>query len=223
MCAGLITTVMFYPLNTRKVLAQAQSPQALALARPFAGIRTDASGTALGTGVYFLVYESIRMQPMPIPTAAASTAAIAASSCITAPCGVWTRRRQIRENAPGLKLAPVHPRTFVTAYYLSLLRNIPRVALKYTIYENLMASLAVCLTMSNGARGALSAALASIACVIIFAPIDYVRTHTTTHGMRWQHVAKNPLLLFSGYREAMAHTVLSNAVGHALLEMAAPR
>lgn len=209
--ASVITTLAFYPLDVRKARAHARprstgpsffslSPSPTAMYR---GVAWDACGSFVSTFAYFHTYESL----LQYGTVIAPASAVAVSSAVASPVGTIVRRRQMRDARPIL------PRTHIQIYAVSVMRNVPRSVIKYSVYEAVR-------TMCGGPlvlRGLVAGLAASVVSVLLFAPLDYLKTCMSLQ------MAPDARRLYCGVRAALLHSVLSNAIGHALLEHLSPR
>lgn len=202
-CSSLITTILLYPLDVKKAYAHVNVVKPVT----YRGVTWDACGSFVSTYAYFDTYERFLASHGVAPAAAA---AMGVSSLIASPIGTVVRRRQLEETRTSVTL-----RTHVNVYMLTVSRNIPKAIVKYTVYEW------VCMLLNarvaNVVRGLLGGVCASIVSTALFSPMDYWRTCLTVHKHpRWNEV-------FHGCRDAFLLSVMSNGIGHALLEVLSPR
>ena len=201
-CSSLVTAILFYPLDVQKAYAH------LNVARPitYKGVVWDACGSFAATYVYFETYERLLVSHGVAP---AATIAIGVSSFIASPVGTIVRRRQLGKSQ-CLTL-----RTHANVYMLAVVRNVPRAVVKYTVYEFVCSLCGA--RVSNALRGLMGGLCAGIVSTILFAPMDYWKTCLSVQASpQWNQV-------FSGCKNALLYSTLSNAFGHALLELLSPR
>lgn len=210
--SSVVTTLALYPLDVQKAHAHVRSctgapspvtPPSQPPTAMYRGVAWDACGSFVSTFVYVHTYESL----LQYGTVIAPASAVALSSVVASPIGTIVRRRQMRDTRP------VPPHTHIHIYAVSVMRNIPKAVVRYSVYE-------VVLAMCGGPpvlRGLVAGLAASIVGVILFAPLDYLKTCMSLQ------MAPDARRLFCGVRAALLQSMLSNAIGHALLEHLSPR
>ena len=99
---------------------------------------------------------------------------------------------------------------------MSLLRNGPKIVVKFSVYEHLLVLL-VRAGMILPFAATISAVLSSLFVTMLFAPVDAVRMCVILD----RPVRAN--VLFRGVHWAVMRTVVSNAIGYTLLEWWSPR
>lgn len=224
--AACATTFLCYPLDTRIVRTRAglltrsvalpndesNEDECVSVAlKTYDGVLIDAIGSTVATAVYFCVYEAHRG----IGNGIAAAMAASVSSIVQAPSNVLKQRRQCR-------IAPTMPAAWRTIlpgnYLLGLTKSIPKAFVKYTIYERCLVAMAM-IKASPVLAGAISGAFASCVVTLFFIPIDMLRTYIAverrfdvSHIRKWQHIL-----------DVLMASMLSNSIGHALLEWFAAR
>ena len=198
--SSVLATLVFYPLDVRKAQTHAQHNVRMT----YRGLGWDTCGSFASTLTYFHTYERL----LHCGTIIAPASAVAVSSLIASPVGTIVRRRQIRDTRP------VPLRTHLCVYGVSVLRNVPKAIVKYSVYEAVRASF---LTGPHALQGLIAGLLSSAVSVLLFSPLDYLKTCISLQTTpRWNR-------LFCGARIALLHSVTSNAFGHALMEHLSPR
>lgn len=202
-CSSLITTILLYPLNVKKTHAHVDVVKPVS----YRGVAWDACGSFASAYVYFDTYERLVTSCGVAPAAAT---AMGVSSLIASPVGTIVRRRQLQMSQTPLTL-----RTHVHVYMLTVTRNIPKAIVKYVVYEWVCTVLGARVT--NAARGLVGGVCASVVSTALFAPMDYWRTCLSVRKHpRWNEG-------FRGCTHAFVLSVMSNGLGHAMLELLSPR
>jgi hypothetical protein len=220
-CASCITNFAFYPIDTMRLSRQVSLNNVIpTFPKLYAGLRIDTIGTLFGTFAYFEVYEKMYKNiggVMCIPIA--SFFAVCISALILAPISVLKKNEQNRVNRFASR-KNVTFSTFTKSYAISILNNLPKNMLKYTIYEILLKIMSV--TFPINACGAIAGGVASIAVSIVMTPVDVIRTRVAL-GLE-----TNPFILvkkygikilYSGCYISLVFSFLSNTLGHFLLEL----
>jgi hypothetical protein len=202
-CSSFITTILLYPLDVRKAYAHVNVMKPVS----YKGVAWDACGSFAATFAYFDTYERF-LTLYGVPPAAA--VAVSVSSLIASPIGTIVRRRQLTEESQTLTL-----RKHLNVYMLTVSRNMPKAIVKYTVYEW------VCIffgaNVANVVRGLVGGICASVVSTILFAPMDYWKTCLSVQKHpRWREA-------FQGCTNAFVYSVMSNGLGHAILELLSPR
>lgn len=210
-CASCLTTAAFYPVDTWKLARQMNKPFVVSKAN-YNGLITDMTGSFFATGAYFSAYESLLFETK--NTALSSLLGISFSTLIITPFDIRKKNKQAITNNI-VKNIP-NSTSFRNIYLAGLLKNAPKNIIKYIAYEN-------CLYMfrniGNAWRGALSAAIASLLSTILIVPVDVIRNTL---------IFKLPLpTKFNSYYKGIVpniiYSILSNSLGHSLLETFSPR
>lgn len=202
-CSSLLTTILLYPLDVKKAYAHVN------VVRPvsYRGVVWDACGKFASTYAYFDTYERLLMSHGVAPSAAV---AMGVSTLIASPVGTIVRRRQLEETRTLLTL-----RTHVHVYMLTVSRNIPRAIVKYTVYEWVCILLGA--RVANAVRGLVAGVCAGVVSTTLFAPMDYWKTCLMVRKHpRWTEI-------FHGCTNAFLLSVMTNGLGHAILELLSPR
>lgn len=217
-CAACLVTAVLYPLEVSRTARQLGRPIPAWNTRNITSGGLPAIADAFATThAFFTTYEALRAGLGAVPHVALSSAgAIAVSTLVHTPFDVVKKHAQFR--AHGLVdrsgVARVGPRMLLQLYALHVARNGPKTIVKYMMYEAALARLLPMRALSSGAAGFVAAALAAAVTTIVCTPLDVLKIRTLTHATpRW----------FSGMRVSAAYSVLSNAIGHGLLETWSPR
>lgn len=226
-CSGLITTFLFYPLESLSISRQINSDKQIK--HPYAGVLNDMCGKFFSTGVYFYTYEHIRMNMLLNPSFSSlspsllpgisSTVAISTSSLIQCPTKFRSLRIQNKKNFNIKPKTQVNRLTLLKFYGLHVTKNIPRAAIKYTIYEFSKANMIGVLDKSL--VGFMSGCISSILTTFLLYPFDFLRTQLTfgTNSDMLKLIREKGLfVVYYGVFFNLIKSMLSNGVGHALLE-----
>ena len=160
-CAGCIASVLTFPLDTRYMNSQLITSRV----RPFSGLSFEAISKFAATAVYFQAYESVLETRSPFE---ASIIGVTTSCMIASPAEVFKRRRQVSG-----RVRITHT-IFLKGYLMSLLRNGPKIVVKFSVYEHLLVLL-VRAGMILPFAATISAVLSSLFVTMLFAPVDAVR------------------------------------------------
>lgn len=217
--SATLVTALAWPLERQKVLRQC-------------GVRGSTrdgwrdgwllatGGAACGSWAHFSIYEGLLRSGRPVLLAA--TAAGAASATVLAPTSTLKRRALLRAHVPSMRT--LDSRALRDAYVLTLVRELPRTAVKHALYEWALRLLP--LEVRGAVRGALAAAAATTCVTVAFCPLDWARTQlaarASVRDVR-QLVRRDPACVLEGLPASIAHALCSNVCGYALLEHLAPR
>ena len=214
--ASGIVTLLLYPLDTLHISRQFSSKFP---AFPYAGWRINLIATCLKTNIYFTTYESLIYDTSP---AIASCASVITSG-ITTPLSVMKKRVQSKKNKWG-KPQKIRPATFIDAYTLGLVRQMPKDVIKYSIYEPVLSIAADRFNMLIS--GAIAAAFASTISNLITIPVEVMRIRAAL-GLVWlPHIIVRDLgwdVFFRGFHIPIISSFLANVIGHAILESLSSR
>ncbi len=215
-CAACISSITFYPLQTLKVYKQLNNYKVANIVvisnitNYYSGIKYNTIGTFLSTTLFFQTYEFI----LPFSLILASTLAVITSSLISVPFSI---KRNIESNKINKFLIDKINEKFTfqkvfKTYLVTIFKNIPQNILKYSIYEFFLKFLNNYLNISKS--GAISAALSSLILSLFLAPLDYIKTNLSL-DQKFQFNIK----MYNGYKIKLLNSVLSNSLGHYLLEL----
>lgn len=210
-CASCVATLVTLPLDSFKV--RRQIGLETRISRPYAGVEWELLSRFASTVVFYHIYEtSLRLQHGLLESSATG---IAASCLVASPMDVVRRRRQ----ANGWSVSPsrLNWTIFAKCYGIHLLRNAPRVVLKFFLYEPLYVWLQRS-GVGRPAAGVVAALVSSLCVSLTLSPIDTLKTHLAL-GLP----LPRPTHLFRGTSFGMAQSVTNNAIGHGLLEWWSPR
>lgn len=215
-CAAAVACATLYPVDVWKMAAQMRLKRTHTFARPYAGLLPDLGSSFLGTGVYFTTYEVARdALPFyePYNTIIGNTCGVLTSCIVKTPLSLIKRRKQAKL-AFRVDVTQWSGRLVRDSYLLDILKGLPRAIVKYVIYEHLMR-----LTRGHPAAAALNASISAACAYAISVPIENRKVLLTLSA------PSNSLrgVSFNGLGRGMLLTVVSNAFGHALLELWAPR
>lgn len=217
-CASMVTCLALYPIDVWKTAGQ------LRLKRPqhtnvYSGMLPDLCGSFLGSGAYFTTYEAARSAfPLnePFNTGVGSACGALASCLVKSPLSVAKKRRQAALLF-DLGVSRWSGRLLRESFLLDVAKSLPRAIVKYVIYENLMKLFM--LAYERRTACVFSAAIAAVCAYAISLPIDNRKTvlaltapTDTLRGVSFNGLGRGTLL-----------TVMSNVLGHFLLETWAPR
>ncbi len=212
-CASCVATLVTLPLDSFKVRRQIGLQSRIT--RPYAGVEWELLSRFASTVVYYHIYEtSLSMHHGLLESSATG---IAASCLVASPMDIVRRRRQTASNGWRVPPSPLSWITFAKCYGIHLLRNAPRVVLKFLLYEPLYAWLQRS-GVDRPVAGVVAALVASVCVSVSLSPIDTLKTHLAL-GLPFPR----PTHLFRGTSFAMAQSVTNNAIGHGLLEWWSPR
>ena len=216
-CAACITSITLYPLQTLKVFNQLNNNNKVAniiwtpnITNYYSGIKYNTCSTFISTTIFFETYEFL----LPISLILASSVAVMISSLISVPLSI---KRNIQSNKINKFLVNKVNEKFtfkkvLNTYIVTVLENIPQNILKYSIYEYF-------LKLSNyyfniSISGAISAALSSFILSLILTPFDYIKINLSLNQK-----FKFNLNMYNGYKIKLLNSILSNSLGHYLLEL----
>ena len=217
-CAAMVSCLTLYPMDVWKTAGQMRSKRMCA-SKVYAGLAADLCGSFLGTGVYFTTYEAVRAAvPFhdPMDTALGSACGVLASCIVKTPLSIAKKRRQARV-AFQVGVTEWSARLVRQVYLLDVSRGVPRAIAKYIVYERLMSLLM--LRCDRRTAAALSAAVAAACAYALSIPIENRKVLLTLSAP----TASLRGLSFNGLGRGIVLTVVSNALGHALVETWAPR
>ena len=225
-CSGLLTTFLFYPLESVSISRQLNMKNCIK--NPYAGVINDMCGKFISTGVYFYTYEYVKANMFTdtsfpklssLSPAVSSSIAISTSSLIQCPTKYRSLKIQNKKNFKVAAKVPLNKFTLVKFYGLHVFKNVPRAAIKYTIYELCKVSLSS--FYDKSIIGFLAGCVSSIVTTFLLYPFDYIRTQLTfgtNHNVLDQIKKKGIMFLYGGVFFNLIKSMLSNGIGHALLE-----
>lgn len=212
-CAACLTTMVTYPLDTIKVWKQAQyvPVKRSKLKDLYRGTAIDLPSTFVATGLYFSAYEKYMQQNLQLAT----FIGIGLSGLCIVPCDIYKKGKQTEKhiNKDHIKRLPY-------LYGIHMLKHVPKNLIKYNLYEAVRQMLID--VTSPLWCGALSGAAASVCTILIFNPIDVIKTKFILNG-KLALDSTTWITLFVGIKENMLLSILNNAIGHGLLEAWGPR
>ena len=177
-----------------------------------AGCAQSVYSSFLSTGVYFGVYEkSLKIFSdssgcVPISSFLGTLTASLPMSFMS----VRKKRLQaVRNNLISSTLGSVN---WPVIFLLNLLNKYPKTLVKYSIYEYVLSQYHYV-----SAVGFFAGFVASIITALIFEPFEAVRTFKSLG------IEIDPKNLYKGLKYGMLSSIISNTLGHGLLEMFAPR
>ena len=212
-CAACVSTAVLYPLDTMRTRVYVHQ-NASAITNYFAGIRYDLTGTGIGTCVYFATYECLRSSlSVPFSTQLATVVAVLVSVVFTTPFNVWQKRSQNEGNG-FVATGRLTWKVYRQSYMLSVVKNVPKNLIKYTIYEYVLACTSLLLPIH--VSGAISGGISSIVVILFTTPLDVLRTRQIV-GVAGR------TNLFVGLKLSALISFWRNAIGHFLIELCASR
>lgn len=200
-CAACVARVVTFPMDTvrvRSMLSNNTDTTAL-----YDGVHFELVGSATSTYVYFQVYEANPVIPLLLRT----TMAVICSGVVYTFFDVCKKRIQSKvDRRITLTILSV-------AYMLNICKRLPKTCVHYLFYESLFPAMKP--HVGNGLAGGMSAALATAASTMLVFPIELLRMRVMLG-----HVSRQ---LRAPFAMSVSYSILGSCIGHALLEMLAPR
>ena len=220
MIASGLVSLLLYPLDTLQT--RRQFSVSIPATRPYAGVGVDLIGTCATTGVYFQCYEQLLHTTSP---AIASGGSVLISGLVNAPISVTKRRIQVNRNNINLVKKPMPLLSNIrNTYSMSIIRQVPKNVIKYSIYEPLLYILSD--KFNRAVCGGLAGAVATTISNLLTGPLEIMKIRASL-GLSWK---PHQILkefgwkgFFKGFDVLMVASILGNIVGHAILEYLSPR
>lgn len=207
--ASCLSHTVFYPLDTRKTIAQTNFSIINDNTRDiYKGIIPASSGAFVTTGIYYSIYEHYRMI---ISITFSVLIATLATGVAVIPFDFYRKKQQLKNNTK------ITWSIFKNTYILFMLRVLPKNILKMLIYEKLLYVFSA--QLSSGVCGLLSSIISTLITFFLLFPLDNWNTFLLT---KTQFSLKN-LIQFKGLSYGIVHKLSTNAFGHYCLEKMSPR
>ena len=212
-CAACISSTCVYPIDTLYIKQQLQSAQKIS--NPMAGYKYSACSSFITTAVFFSAYERmLKICPEPVKIPISTLVGVSVSSVVATPLGVIKKRRQAITNNLSI-IYDIDILDWIKLYTINIASKFPKSVVKYSVYEPLLKTLK--LTYPVALAAFLSSFASSLISSILFEPIEYKRTLISLG------IKTNSKNMYNGLRIGIISSILSNIIGHTILEIAAPR
>ncbi len=212
-----ISSIITYPLDTMFISKQFNSvPQ-----KYYSGFKLELFNTCATTGIFFQVYETCLANNL--NPGISSTASTLASTIVNTPLNILKRNSQkkynnlITQNTNFLK-------KYNAMYITTIFKKVPENFIKYCIYENILKN--IWNKFDPGICGAISALFAAMISNVIMFPIETANARIScglNTGVLDSFSKKNVKYMYTGFRIYLLYSIISNVVGHYVLEKMSPR
>ena len=207
-CAACISTICIHPIHTKYLQKQLNVHNNIKY--PMAGCLQSAANSFIMTGIYFTSYEFsfiyFTKNKIPIATFLGTSS----SYIIGTPLHVYTKRIQVTKNNLNIP-KQLNKKKWISLYMLNVINEYPKNLLKYLIYEYFLNN------MNIKFIGLFAGFTSSLITSIIFEPIEYIKTLKIL-GLPFSF--NN---IYNGMFIGITISILSNTIGHGIIEELSPR